>query len=64
MTPISDQIRAAVRESGYSQREFAQRADVPLSLIVRFLRGGSITSVNLDRILMVIPPKIKNKLRP
>jgi predicted transcriptional regulator len=64
MPPISDQIRQAVRETGIPQREFAQRADVPLSLIVRFLRGGSITSVNLDRILMVIPPKIKNKLRP
>jgi predicted transcriptional regulator len=64
MTPISDQIRQAVRDTGISQRDFAARAGVPLSLIVRFLRGGSVTSANLDRILMVIPPKLKNKLRP
>lgn len=61
---LIDQIRQAVRDSGYSQREFAARADVPLSLIVRFLRGGSVTSANLTRILMVIPAKIKKTLRP
>jgi predicted transcriptional regulator len=63
MPPISDQIRQAVRETGIPQREFATKAGVPLSLIVRFLRGGSVTSANLDRILTVIPPKLKNKLR-
>jgi predicted transcriptional regulator len=63
-TPISDQIRFAVRKSGMSQRDFAAAAGVPLSLLARFLAGGSVTSHNLDRILSALPQNLRKTLQP
>jgi hypothetical protein len=34
------------------------------SRIAAFLRGGSLTSSNLDRILAVIPANLKKSLKP
>ena len=62
--PISDQIRFAVRQSGISQRDYAAQAGVPLSLLARFLAGGSVTSHNLDRILSALPKNLRKSLQP
>lgn len=60
---VSDQVRAGLRESGITIRELEKQAGVPLSLIVRFLRGENIRTDKMDALVSVIPAKIRNKIR-
>jgi len=64
MAPLSDQIRQAIRESGMTGYQLHQLSGLSQSRIAAFLRGGSLTSCNLDRLLAAIPAKFKKTLRP
>jgi transcriptional regulator with XRE-family HTH domain len=62
--PLSDQIRQLIRQSGMTGYQLCQLSGLSQSRIAAFLRGGSLTSSNLDRILAVIPANLKKSLKP
>jgi len=62
--PLSDQIRDLIRASGMTGYELHQASGLSQSRIGDFLRGKSLTSCNLDRLLAAIPQNLKKSLRP
>ena len=62
--PLSDQIRELIRKSGLTAYQISQASGLSQSRIGDFLRGRSLTSSNLDRILAAIPAELKKSLRP
>ena len=62
--PLSDQIRDLIRASGLTGYELHRASGVSQSRIGDFLRGKSLTSTNLDRLLAAIPQNLKKSLRP
>jgi transcriptional regulator with XRE-family HTH domain len=62
--PLSDQIRKLIRKSGMTVYQLSQSSGLSQSRIGDFLRGRSLTSTNLDRILAAIPAELKKSLRP
>lgn len=45
-----DQLRQAIRESGETQLSLARKAQVPQSSISKFLNGGPVSAVTLERL--------------
>jgi transcriptional regulator with XRE-family HTH domain len=64
MTPLSDQIRNLIRESGLTGYRLSEDSGLTRSMIGRFMAGKSLTSANLDRILAAIPKNLKKSLKP
>jgi transcriptional regulator with XRE-family HTH domain len=62
--PLSDQIRDLIRASGMTGYELHRASGLSQSRIGDFLRGKSLTSCNLDRLLSAIPQNLKKSLRP
>jgi len=63
-TPLSDQIRNIIRESGLTGYRLSEDSGLTRAMIGRFLAGKSLTSCSLDRLLAAIPSKFKKTLKP
>tara|TARA_R110002126_G_scaffold86474_19_gene208808 strand:- start:86 stop:304 length:219 start_codon:yes stop_codon:yes gene_type:complete len=58
---LSDQIRAAINNSGISRYLLAQEAGIRESSLTRFMQGHGITTTTLDTVAHVLRMSIETK---
>ena len=64
MTPLSEQLRDAIRRSGLTPYRIADELGLPRSTLSRFLGGAPIRTVLLDRIGELLGLRITMELPP
>ncbi len=57
--PISDQLRAAIRQCGKTRYRIAQETDISESILSRFVnRGAGLSLANIDKLCECIGAEI------